>query len=71
MNRENTKTCASCESFPLYESAQHGGKAMCPWFEREHAWNDGACVLHNDAPDIKERKKVVAQLVKQPQQQEK
>lgn len=69
MNRENTNTCASCESFPLYEAAQHDGNAMCPIFERKHAWNDGMCVLWNEAPDRKERKRIVIQLVKQTQQE--
>lgn len=38
---------------------------MCPWREKEYAWNDNACVLHNPANDREARKQIVIQLMKE------
>lgn len=64
MLREKT-TCASCESYPLQQAAQAGGKARCPWREAEYEWSDNACVLHNRAKDYEARKRLVIRLIKE------
>lgn len=61
MNKPIPK-CASCTAFPLDEAVKAGGSAMCDSRLEMHAWDDQACVLHNNAKDIQARRVLVAKL---------
>jgi hypothetical protein len=56
-------TCASCEKFDLAASVGAGGRATCTIFEKPAEWSDRACVLHDAAKDVRQRKTLVLQLM--------
>jgi hypothetical protein len=63
VTRTRNSTCASCQKFDLVASMRNGGRAACAIFERPAAWDDRACVLHDVAKDVRQRKTLVLQLM--------
>lgn len=65
MDNGKKTTCASCRKYPLSEAAKNSGRAMCPDYGIERAWNDPATVLYMPAKDREARKQIVIQLMQE------